>query len=330
MEKYNLTATDLANITGKSITGITKAFKDTSRKVGKRVLLEKQAVKDYLRKQGHSFDFIYSVQINLRGASAKTSTTTIIASRLSAMGYKTAVLDIDGQASASLAFGYITKDDDDILVDVIQEPKNIIPALKKVEENLYLLPSNLGNTVLDSILGANPIKQKSAIADIVQTLKENGFDAVLIDCPPSLGSSVISAISSVSIHNGTLLVPTISDVFSLKGIQLLTTEAKNIWKSFGLKEPQIKILFNKFDGRERLSLEAISYLQKHTEYSNYLMPTIIKTCADIPKSQKFGETIYAMSQKSSAKDDYDNVVLEITKLNRLKSSSMFSGVENVI
>lgn len=330
MEKYLLNATDLANITGKSIAGITKAFKETSKKVGKRVLLEKKAVQDYLLKQGHNYNFIYSVQVNLRGASCKSSTTTIIASRLASMGYKVAVLDIDPQGSASLALGYLTKDEDDILVDIIQEPNQTISSLKKIEENIFLLPSNLGNTVLDNLLGSSPVKQKIAINSIVEELKSNGFNAVLVDCPPSLGSSVISAISSVSLQNGILLIPTISDVFSLKGIQLLTAEAKKLWESFGLKTPEIKILFNKYDGRERLSLEAYSYLQKHNEFSKYLMPTIIKTCADIPKSQKFGETIYAMAQKSSAKEDYDNVILEITGLNRLKSSSIFSGVENVL
>ena len=329
MDKYLLTATELSNITGKSIPAITKYFKEKSHKIGKRVLLKKQFVREYLEKQGHSYSFLYSVQVNLRGASCKSSSTTIIASRLSALGYKTAVIDIDPQSSCSLALGYLSKDEDDILVDIIQEPTQVLKSLKKIEDNLYLLPSNLGNTVLDNILGSSPVKQKTAINSIVEVLKNSGFDAVLIDCPPSLGSAVISAISSVSLQNGLLLIPTISDVFSLKGIQLLTTEAKKLWESFGLKTPEIKILFNKYDGRERMSLEAYSYLQKHPEYSRYLMPTIIKTCSDIPKSQKFGETIFAMAGKSSAKDDYDNVILELTSLNRLKTTSIY-GVDDVI
>lgn len=327
-DKYILSAGELATITGKSITAILKYFKDNSTKQGKRVLLDKNRVKEYLEKQGHNFDFLYSVQVNLRGASTKSTTTSIIASRLSAMGYKTAAIDIDPQGSLSLSLGYLSKDDDNILVDVIDDPKAVISSLKKIETNLYLLPSNLGNTVLDSILGSSPVKQKLAIANIVSELKAAGFNAVLVDCPPSLGSSVISALASISIHNGMLIIPTISDVFSLKGIQLLTAEAKKIWSSFGLSEPEIKILFAKFDGRERLSLEALSYLQKHPEFSKYLMPTIIKICSDIPKSQKFGETIFAMSSKSSAKNDFDDVILELSKLNRLKSSSIFSGAEH--
>lgn len=328
--KYELTATELANITGRSLPAITKYFKESSTKIGKRVLLSKNHVKEYLEKQGHKFDPIYSVQVNLRGASCKSSTTTIMATRMSAMGYKTVVIDNDPQGSASLALGYLTKDEDEILVDLIDQPKSVINSLKRIEENLYLLPSNLGNTMLDSMLGASPHRQKLAISEIVSQLKKEGFNAILIDCSPSLGSSVISAISSIPQHDGILLVPTISDVFSLKGISMLISEAKKIWQSFGQNEPEIKILFQKFDGREKLSLEALSYLQKHPEFSRYLMPTIIKVCSDIPKSQKFGETIYAMAQRSSAKDDYDNVILEITGLNRLKSSSVFSGAENVI
>lgn len=329
--KYQLTATELANITGRSLPAITKYFKESSTKVGKRVLLDKQQVKEYLEKQGHTFEPIYSVQVNLRGASCKSSTTTIMASRLSAMGYKTVVIDNDPQGSASLALGYLTKDDDEILVDIIDQPKDVIKSLKKIEDNLYLLPSNLGNTMLDSMLGASPHRQKSAIADIVTELKNEEFNAILVDCSPSLGSSVISAISSIPQHEGILLVPTISDVFSLKGISMLISEAKKIWQSFGQHEPDIKILFQKFDGREKLSLEALSYLQKHSEYSKYLMPTIIKTSTDIPRSQKMGETIFAMAQKSSAKDDYDNVILELTGLNRMNATPVFKKeVENVL
>jgi len=325
MDKYLLSATELANITAKSIPAITKAFKDTSTKVGRRVLLEKNAVKEYLTKQGHGYDFLYAVMVNLRGASTKSTTTTVLASRLSSLGYKTAILDFDPQGSASLAVGYITKDEDEILVDVIDDPKMAIKALKKIESNLYLLPSNLGNTVLDNILGASPVKQKDAISKIIEELKINGFNAVMVDCPPSLGSSVISALSSIPQQKGTLIVPTVSDVFSLKGISLLIEEAKKIWQSFGLQQPEVKILFNKYDGRERLSLEALSYLQKHKEYSSYLMPTIIKVCSDIAKSQKYGETIYASSFKSNAKDDYDNVVLELTQLNRLKDKDIIGS-----
>lgn len=330
MNKYLLTASELATIAGKSIPAITKYFKDDSIKQGKRVLLNKDKVREYLKKQGFEYKFYYSVQVNLRGASTKSSTTTIVASRLSALGYKVCVLEIDPQASSGLALGYVSTDDDDILVDIIDSPKKIIGALKKIEDDLYLLPSNLGNTVLDPILGTSPVKQKSAIKEIIEELKANGFTAVLVDCPPSLGASVISALASIPLLGGSLLVPTISDVFSLHGIKLLISEAKKIWSSFGLEQPDIKILFSKFDGREKMSLEALSYLQKHSEYSRYLMPTIIKTCSDIPKSQKYGETIFAMSQKSSAKDDFDMVVLELTQLNTLNKNTLFSnsGVEN--
>ncbi len=331
MEKYNLTASELANITGKSITAITKAFKDSSTKKGARVLLEKKAVKNYLLKQNHDYKFYYSVQVNLRGASTKSTTTSVIASRLSSLGYKTCILDIDPQASCSLALGYITKEDDNILVDVINQPKNLIPSLKKIEEGLYLLPSSLGNTIIDPLLASKPHEMGKAISNLVDELKENGFDAVLVDCPPSLGASVISAISSVALQSGTLLIPTVSDVFSLKGIQLLTEEAMKIWDTYKLQTPEIKILFNRYDGRERLSLEALSYLQKHPIYSKYLMPTIIKQCSDVSKTQKYGETVFAMSSKSQAKEDFDNVVLELTGLNNLKNDknliSTFQQVE---
>ncbi len=335
MEKYLCTATDIANITGKSLPAITKFFKDNSHKQGKRVLLQKSKVREYLQKHGHNFDFLYSVHVNLRGASCKSTSTTVIASRLASLGYKVAVLDQDPQSSASLAFGYVSKDEDSILIDVIENPASLMSSLKMIEEGLYLLPSNLGNTVLDNVLGSHPAKQKSAIADLVLTLKKNGFDAVLIDCPPSLGSSVISAIASIPQVGGSLFIPTVSDVFSLKGIQLLTSEAKKIWSSFGLQQPDIKILFARFDGRERLSLEAWSYLQKHTEFSKYLLPTYIKTDSSIPKSQKFGETLYAQTQKSSGKEDYDNLILDLTKLNRLRDQSFNvrtsqEGVENVL
>lgn len=336
MEKYLSTATDIANITGKSLPAITKFFKDHSHKQGKRVLLQKAKVQEYLQKQGHNYDFLYSVHVNLRGASCKSSTTTIIASRLASLGYKVAVIDADPQASASLALGYVSKDEDSILIDVIDNPSTLLSSLKMIEEGLYLLPSNLGNTVLDNVLGSHPAKQKSAIADLVLTLKKNGFTAVLVDCPPSLGSSVISAIASIPQANGMLLIPTVSDVFSLKGIQLLTSEAKKIWSSFGLQQPDIKILFSRFDGRERLSLEAWSYLQKHSEFSKYLLPTYIKTDSNIPKSQKFGETIFSMAQKTSGKEDYDNLILDLTKMNRIKDhnintrATQTEGLENVL
>ncbi len=191
-----LTASELASLVGKRNRDIVISSEKGKghRLAGNRKGISPGMVREYLTGLGFSYPFSVVAHINLRGGIGKTTSTISAASRACQYGFKTCILDMDPQGSSSLAFDALPGQEDPIFYDVWQKPSEMVMgSLKKIGDYLYILPSSLENALLDSSL-MNPSSQKKAVRGVCDELKANGFDLVVIDCPPSLGIAVISSI----------------------------------------------------------------------------------------------------------------------------------------
>lgn len=309
--KYILTIDELAHLLGKEKEEISEEFKssDLFALPGRKTGIHPLIVKEYLRDKGVDYSFKIIAHINLRGGIGKTTSTITGATRAAQYGYKVCILDLDMQGSASLAFDQVPEEDDPIFYDVWQNPSEMVMgSLKKIDENLYILPSSLDNGLLDSSL-SKPVSQKNAARDVCDELKNNGFDLVLIDCPPSLNAVVISTICAADV----IVIPVGSDAFSFKGLELTLGEITSICETFNIEKPEIKILFSRLDRREKLSIEALEKLQ--SDYKELLIPAYIRTNTEFSKALERRETIFASTRKNHAKDDYDLYVRQLLGLN---------------
>jgi len=129
-----------------------------------------------------------------------------------------------------------------------------------------------------------------------------------VDCPPSLGIAVISTICAADI----IVIPVQSDAFSFKGLDLTLKEIDSICETFGLQRPLIRVLYTKFDRREKIAAEALRRLT--SEYADYFIPKVIRTTTDFSYGLARRETVFASLKKSHAKEDYDDYVRQILGL----------------
>jgi chromosome partitioning protein len=302
--KYIITMAELEGLTRQSSKKITLNFSADDQKQliplpGYKTGVPSTLVHKYLTNQGLSYTFKVVAFMNLKGGIGKTTSCISTATRAMQYGFKTCILDMDSQGSASVAFDRVPKDDDPIFCDVWQKPDEILmKSIQKIEEHLYILPSSLENGLLDSML-MNPASQKNAVRGVCTTLQQNGFNLAIIDCPPALGTAVISTICAAD----TIVIPTCGDDFSFKGLELTLNEISSICETFNMPQPEIRILYTKFDRRIKLSLDAAKRLE--TEYKSYLIPQPIRTSTEFANALQKRETVFATSKKSAAKTDYD-------------------------
>lgn len=303
--KYFITVSELGDLLDIPATEVVRELSEKGLAEfvpGQKRRIRPGQARNYLASKGIEYGFRVVAHINMRGGIGKTTTTITAATRAVQYGFKTCILDLDPQGSSSLAFGKMPMDGDPIFCDIWQKPGSmLINSLKEIQEDLYLLPSSLENSLLDLSL-INPGTQKNAVKGVCAELKKNGFHLVLIDCPPSLGTAVISSICAADV----VVVPVCSDAFSIKGLELTLTEVASISDTFNLPVPGIKVLYTKFDKRESIGQDTLRKLS--ADYPDYLFPRTIRTSTDFSKALSRRETVFASGRKSSGKEDYDMYV----------------------
>jgi chromosome partitioning protein len=272
-------------------------------------------VRQGLSALGYSYEFRRLAFINLKGGVGKTTTAVTLATRAVQFGYKVCLLDLDSQASASLALGVVAGEETPVFHDIWQKPGQMtLGSLHRLQEHFYLLPSSLQNGLLESGL-QNPAALKTAVDGVCRILEEEGFDLVLLDCPPSLGAAVISSICAAQ----GIVIPLGCDVFSQRGMELTLKETRAIRETFGLPLPPIHLLLTGVD--RRISLwEKVQTGLKQT-YGGMLLPFVIRTSSAYARALAKQQTIFASQANTPARQDQDQLARLLLGFNGFKPKS---------
>ncbi|QEP42242.1 ParA family protein [Ectothiorhodospiraceae bacterium BW-2] len=307
--RYLLTLQELARLQGCEVAQLAERFtaEELVSLPGNRRALSFEAVRRYLQQQGHTYRSLVVAHVNLRGGVGKTTSSISLATRAVEYGYRTCLLDLDPQASASLAFNAEAGEGQPIFYDIWPQPAQIEAALVQIDPQLWLLPSSLDNTLLDSAL-QRPADQKQAVGALCRQLQQLGFDLIVIDAPPALNTAVISTICAVDL----LVIPLAADSFSFRGVELTLQEVRSICDAFGVTLPKIQTLLVRYDGREVLNRQALERLQR--DYRDYQLPVHIRTSTRLGRVLERRETIFAESRKDPARDDYDAYTRELLSI----------------
>ncbi len=236
--------------------------------------------------------------INLKGGVGKTTCAVTLASRAVQLGMRTCLLDLDSQASASLALGVEADPDTPVFVDVWQRPAEMLPgSLFRLQEFFHLLPSSLENGLLDGSL-TKPAALKTAVAGACSVLRQSGFDLIVLDCPPSLGPAVVSSVCAAD----AIVTPVGCDAFSLRGMELTLSEVRSIRETFGQSMPEIHLLLCGVDRRIKMWEQV--FMQIEAEHGDILLPMIIRTSSELSRALARRHTIFAGLAGGGVRRDY--------------------------
>lgn len=136
---------------------------------------------------------------NQKGGVGKTTTTQAVGAALAERGLHVLLVDLDPQGSLTTSVGLDTAAVSPTVYDLMEEffdsdqPIDVERAIRPIDDNLDLLPSNIRLSVADLSL-AQRDRREYILAELLEPIR-SAYDWILIDCPPSLSLLTINALT---------------------------------------------------------------------------------------------------------------------------------------
>jgi chromosome partitioning protein len=250
---------------------------------------------------------------NQKGGVGKTTTTVNMAAGLAQHGLRVLIIDLDPQGNASTALGidhsagtpgvYEVMADGTPLKDVVRECPDV-PGLFGVPATIDLAGAEIE---LVSLV-ARESRLRKALDAYLSSLaeREDRFDYVFIDCPPSLGLLTINAL----VAGREMLIPIQCEYYALEGVTQLLRNVEMVRSHLNPDLAVSTIVLTMYDGRTRLAAGVADEVRQH--FGDVVLRTAIPRSVRISEAPSYGQTVMTYDPTSSGALSYLEASRELT------------------
>jgi chromosome partitioning protein len=244
---------------------------------------------------------------NQKGGVGKTTTTINLAAAFAELQRRVLLVDVDPQGNASTGLGIPLSDrrrttfdlisSDETLTNVAIASKierlSVVPATTDLSSaDIELLDRNRRNFLLRDALNANE-------------LSTNGFDIVLLDCPPSLNVLTVNALVAAD----TVIIPLQSEFFSLEGLSQLMLTIRKVRETANPSLRVEGVALTMHDSRNRLAQQVEADVRD--TLGELVFRTVIPRNVRISEAPSFGLPVTMYDAASKGAKAYRELAAEI-------------------
>ncbi len=230
--------------------------------------------------------------VNQKGGVGKTTTAVNLTAALTAQGKKVLLCDFDPQANASSGLGVDKRKLKKTVYDVIindADAESVIVTTKFGD----VLPASadLAGAGVELVSLPDASHRLSAALSFLRSK----YDAILIDCPPSLELLTINALAAAD----SILVPVQCEYYALEGLADLMATLRMIKKRTNPNLQIFGVVLTMFDGRTNFSTQVAQEVRKH--FPGKVFSTVIPRNIRLAEAPSHGipVTVYDRSSKGS-------------------------------